>query len=142
MEKSICTMDKAKGQYWRLVIFGPQTKYIKNMQDSVLEINAQAQEHFHNSMSKHILPCNPQMQVKAVTCKEEPICEHYPEMQPSSLDQSSVKMEREENGKLFCGQMNQNWTFFMETTDAESCGLKEERDHLACYQHTVQSQHL
>ena len=38
-------------------------------------------------------PYNPQMQVKAVSCKEEAICEHDPEMLLSSVGQSLSEME-------------------------------------------------
>ena len=39
----------------------------------------------------HISLCSPQMQVKAVSCKEA-ICEHHPETQLSSQGQSSFRM--------------------------------------------------
>ena len=35
--------------------------------------------------------CNPKMQVKAVSCKEEAICEHDPETPPSSLNHEMIK---------------------------------------------------
>ena len=80
---------------------------------------------FHKiSVCEHSLPCNPQLQVEAVSCKEETICEHDPETSPSSLGQRSFQMDRGKMEKLFCGQMNQNVTLFLETTDAASCGLK------------------
>jgi len=42
---------------------------------------------------EHSSLCHPQIQVKALTCQEEAICEHDPETLPSSLDQSSFKMD-------------------------------------------------
>uniref|UniRef100_A0A8C4T9N4 Uncharacterized protein n=1 Tax=Erpetoichthys calabaricus TaxID=27687 RepID=A0A8C4T9N4_ERPCA len=48
-----------------------------------MEITVWAKE--HNS------PCHPQMQVKALSCKEEAICEHDLKTSLSSLGQSSLK---------------------------------------------------
>ena len=62
------------------------------------------------------------MQVKAVSCKEEIIYEQDPETPLASLSQSSDGLR--ENAKLFCGQMNQNLKFLLETMEAMSCGLK------------------
>jgi len=45
---------------------------VKEKHDSVLEIMAWTQEHFQKSL--------PQMQVKALSRKEEAICDHDPEM--------------------------------------------------------------
>jgi len=43
---------------------------------------------------EHSSPCHPQMQFKDLSCKEETICEHDPAVVPSSLGQSSFKMDR------------------------------------------------
>ena len=42
----------------------------------------------------------------------------------------------DQNRKLFCGQMNQNLKFFLESPDVLQ--TKEPRDHLAFYQWTLQ----
>jgi len=42
---------------------------------------------------EHSSLCHPQMQVKALSCKEEAVYEHGPETPPSSLGQNSFLMD-------------------------------------------------
>ena len=58
----------------------------KNRHDSVMEITVWAQK-TEIIVYEH-MPCHQQMQVKALWCEEEAICEHDPETLPSSLGQS------------------------------------------------------
>ena len=83
---------------------------IKNRHDSVTEITAWA--HFRKSLSVNTVRYP---QIKALSCKEEAICEHDPETPSSSLGQSSFKMDW---GKV------ENESKFLETMDAASSGLK------------------
>lgn len=66
-----------------------------------------------NIACEHSLLCLLQMQVKALSCQEEAICEHDPETQLSSGGQSSFNSQR--GAKLICGQMNNNLKFSLES---------------------------
>lgn len=66
---------------------------IKYRNDSLKEIIAQAQEHFQTPISVNIFHHAFIMQVKALSCKRETICERDPEMLLPSLGQSSFKMD-------------------------------------------------
>lgn len=46
------------------------------------------------------------MQVKVLSCKEEAICEHDPDVAPSSLSQNSIKNVHRQSGKQFWDQTN------------------------------------
>jgi len=51
-----------------------------------MDITAWAEKHFHkSSVCEDSSPCHPQMQIKAILCKEEAMCEHNPETAPCPL---------------------------------------------------------
>jgi len=101
---------------------------IKNRHDSFMETTAWAQEHFPKSLSH--LPRH----VKALPCKDGAICEHDPEILPSSLNQSSSKMNWSivENCSVVrqIKSLNSFWKQWMQCYP----GLKRRGDHPACYQ--------
>jgi len=60
---------------------------------TVMEVTAWAQERFQKSLSLNTVHrAIPKMQVKALSCEEEAICEHNPEILLFSLTQSLYNM--------------------------------------------------
>ena len=124
---------KAEGQNWMCVIFRPSGStalktdmilYWTSLMDSgtLPEI----------TVHEHSLLCNPQMPITAVLREEEATCEHDPETLLSSLDQSSSKIHHLTT-VVRCIKI-QMFIF------GNHCVLqtKEERNHPASYQQTVQ----
>ena len=97
---------------------------IKNRHDSVMEITAWVQKHFQKSVCEHSTQCNPQMQVKSLSCKKEAICEQDSETSPSSLSQSSFKNEPSQSGRLFRGYTTKRLITFCKITSHVSSRLK------------------
>ena len=77
-------------------------------------------------------PCHPQMQVKALSCKDDAICKYNPETLLSSLG-----LRLKQSGNLFCGQTHWNFKLFLKIMDA-AFSTKEESDHPAYHERSVQ----
>ena len=106
-----------EGGYWLLVIFGHCSK---KRHDSVLGITTQAQSVSTCCRAIH------NYKLKLCHARKKPYVNVIQKRQKrplSCLGQSSFKIDW---GKMekFCGQMNQNLKFFLETTDAVSCRLQ------------------
>ena len=87
-EEHLCTRDKVKGQTGCVWSWGSHMA-LNLKTDMIL---SWASLHGLWNTFVNTGNCNSQMQVKAVSWKEETIHEHNPEMLPSSLGQSSSKM--------------------------------------------------
>ncbi len=77
------------------------------------------------TVGKHNPPFHLQMQTKALSCKNEAICEHCPEAPSCPVGQGSFKMDCFKVGKVFYGQTSPNLTFLLEIMDAVLSGLKK-----------------
>uniref|UniRef100_A0A8C9REE1 Tc1-like transposase DDE domain-containing protein n=1 Tax=Scleropages formosus TaxID=113540 RepID=A0A8C9REE1_SCLFO len=115
---------------------------IKNRHDSVMEITAWAQTPPEIIVCEHGSPCHPQMQVKALLCKEEAICEHDP-------DNTIQKCRRLLWTKVHLKWTEAKWKTVLWSDESKSEVLlgnhgrhvlrtKEERGHPASYQRSVQ----
>jgi len=77
LDTFLCTRDMTENLILMAVIFSNSALQKKNKHDSDMEITAWAQKDFQKSLSVSIY--HPQMQIKALSCKEEATCEHYVE---------------------------------------------------------------
>ncbi len=85
---------------------------ITHLHDSVIDITKRAQKNFQKPL---------QMPNKAISRKKESICEQVQKRHCVLWAKAHLKFQ---SGKVFHRQSSQNLTFFLETTDAVSSGLK------------------
>lgn len=86
----------------------------------------------------HCSPCRPQMQVRALSCKEEAIWEHGSETPPSSQLQRSFKMVWGKVEELFCDQNNLYLKVLLENMNPASSRIKSVLYKGLLYEHFVQ----
>ena len=130
----VWTRDKAENQYWMQVIFGSsditalKTPFCHGNHCMSSGTRLEVIFHEHSSL------CHPQMQVKALSSKEEEaLSEHDPETPPSSLGQLKW------GWKWLRFRWIQILKFCFKSLIVHILWTKERRDHAACYQSSVQN---
>ena len=95
---------------------------IQNRPDSVI----QSLRGLRNTFRNHCLwtPFHPQMQLKALTCKVETICERDPETLPSFLHQSLLKMDWSKVKTVLWSDKINSKNYFWKIMDTTSPRLK------------------
>ncbi len=95
------------------------------------------------TVGKHNFPCHLQMPTKALSCKNEAICEHGPEALSCPVGQGSFKMDCFKVEKCsMVRHLSPNLTFLLEITDAVFSGLKRRETFLRVISVQFKSQHL
>ncbi len=138
LERSLCLRDKAEDLCWMPVVFGPSddTASLIDMILSLTLING-PRNTSRNHCLKHNQPYHLQMPTKALSCKEEAICEHGPEH-----GQMLIKNWLYQSKKVFYDQTSPNMIFLLEIMDTVSSGLKKREISQRVISIQFKSQHL
>jgi len=137
-------MSAHKGHSWNLILVAPDLRAlkphcVKTRHYSVLKITAWAQEPFQKSLSENTVHrVIHKMQVKALSCKEEAIYEHNPEIQLSSVGQSSFRMDRGKVEKNVLWLDELKCKIFWGNHGHRVLQTEDKRDHPAGYQCSIQ----
>ncbi len=92
------------------------------------------------TVGKHNPPCHLQMPTKALSCKKEAICEHGPEAPSCPVGQGSFKIDSKWKSVLWSDESK--FDILVGNHGPRVLLAKEEGDLPACYQRSVQKQHL
>ncbi len=92
LDQSLCVRDKAEDFCWMPVVFGPSddTASLIGMILSLTLLNG-PRNTSRNHCRTHNPPCHLKMPTKALSCKQEAICGHGPEVPSCPAGQGSLK---------------------------------------------------